>query len=127
MAFTAYTVLDTKWIVVGIAGGFAVTNLVGSLVCWLLLRRKLGGIDGRRISGTLLKLAVAIWPLIGFAYATHLVIDATLGDGLLPSLLSLLVGSAGGGALYLLFAKLLRVGEVQSMLSMVSSRLPGRG
>ncbi|WP_255274735.1 murein biosynthesis integral membrane protein MurJ [Actinomadura madurae] len=76
MAFTAYNVLDVKWIVVGIAGGFAITNLVGTITCWLVLRRKLGGIDGRRIVGGHLKLLVAIWPLVGFAYAAHTVADA---------------------------------------------------
>ncbi|MFD0683963.1 murein biosynthesis integral membrane protein MurJ [Actinomadura fibrosa] len=126
LAFVAFNVLDVKWIVVGIAGGYALTNIVGTFVCWLVLRRKLGGIDGRRIAGGHLKLLVAIWPLIGFAYAAHAVVDAALGDGLLPGLLTLVVGSAGGGLLYLFFAKLLRVGEVQTMISTIGNRLPGR-
>ncbi|TYC15466.1 murein biosynthesis integral membrane protein MurJ [Actinomadura syzygii] len=127
VAFTAYSVLDVKWIVVGIAGGFAITNMVGTLTCWLVLRRKLGGIDGRRIVGGHLKLLVAIWPLVGFAYATRTVADAA-GDtaNLLPALAALVVGSAGGGALYVLFAKLMRVDEVQTAISTFTSRLPGR-
>ncbi|WP_242614385.1 murein biosynthesis integral membrane protein MurJ [Actinomadura roseirufa] len=126
MAFGAYNVLGVKWIVVGIAAGFAITNIVGSLVCWLVLRRKLGGIDGRRIAFGHLKLLVATWPLIGFAYAVHAVADASLGGGLLAGLAVLVVGCAGGGALYVLFAKLLRVGEVQTMIATIGSRLPGR-
>ena len=106
---------------------FAVTNIVGTFTCWLVLRRKLGGIDGRRIFGGHLKLLVAIWPLIGFAYATRTVTDAA-GDtaNLLPALIALVVGSAGGGLLYLLFAKLMRVDEVQTAISTFTSRLPGR-
>lgn len=127
MAFTAYSVLGLKWVVIGIAGGFAVTNMVGAFTCWLVLRRKLGGIDGRRIVGGHLKLLVAIWPLIGFAYATRTVTDAA-GDtaNLLPALIALVVGSAGGGLLYLLFARLMRVDEVQTAISTFTSRLPGR-
>ncbi|TYK51488.1 murein biosynthesis integral membrane protein MurJ [Actinomadura decatromicini] len=127
VAFTAYSVLDVKWIVVGIAGGFAITNIVGTLTCWLVLRRKLGGIDGRRIVGGHLKLLVAVWPLVGFAYATRTVADAA-GDtaNLLPALAALVVGSAGGGLLYVLFAKLMRVDEVQTAISTFTSRLPGR-
>jgi putative peptidoglycan lipid II flippase len=127
MAFTAYNVLGVKWIVVGIAGGFAITNLVGTLACWLVLRRKLGGIDGRRIVGGHLKLLVAVWPLIGFAYAAHTVADAA-GDTstLLPALVTLVVGSAGGGLLYVVFAKLMRVEEIQTAIATFARRLPGR-
>nr|WP_281273849.1 murein biosynthesis integral membrane protein MurJ [Actinomadura pelletieri] len=127
MAFAAYNVLDVKWIVIGIAGGFAITNTVGALTCWLVLRRRLGGIDGRRIVGGHLKLLVALWPLIGFAYAARTVADA-LGDTgtLLPALVTLVVGSAGGGLLYVIFARLLRVEEVQSTIAMFARRLPGR-
>ncbi|MEU5880985.1 murein biosynthesis integral membrane protein MurJ [Spirillospora sp. NPDC047279] len=126
-SFAMYNLLPTDKIIVGIACGFALAQTIGAIVGWAILRRRLGGMDGRRVFGTYLKLAVAIWPLIGFAYATHAVIDATLGLGLMSGLLALVIGSAGGGVLYLVFAKLLRVGEVQSMISMVAGRLPGRG
>lgn len=127
MAFTAYNVLGVKWIVVGIAGGFAVTNCVGAVACWLVLRRKLGGIDGRRIVGGHLKLLVAIWPLVGFAYATHTIADAVGNtEALLPALVTLVVGSAGGGLLYLIFARLMRVDEVQTTIATFARRLPGR-
>ncbi|MFG2246128.1 murein biosynthesis integral membrane protein MurJ [Spirillospora sp. NPDC048823] len=127
MAFTAYSVLGVKWIVVGIAGGFAITNVVGAITCWLVLRRKLGGIDGRRIVGGHLKLLVAIWPLVGFAYAAQRVADA-VGDTttMLPALVTLVVGSAGGGLLYLLFARLMRVDEVQTAIATFARKLPGR-
>ncbi|WP_433330949.1 murein biosynthesis integral membrane protein MurJ [Spirillospora sp. CA-294931] len=125
MAVTAYKILPTDKIIVGIAGGFALAQTVGAALGWMVLRRRLGGMDGRRVFTTYLKLAVALWPLIGFAYATHAILDAWIGAGTLSGLLSLAVGSAGGGLLYLLFAKLLRVGEVQSMISMVAGRLPG--
>ena len=126
MAFTAYSLLGVKWIVVGLAGGFAISNVVGTLTCWLVLRRKLGGMDGRRIAGGHLKLLVAIWPLVGFAYATHTIADALGGSGLVPALTTLIVGSAGGGLLYLVFAKLMRVDEVQMAISTFASKLPGR-
>lgn len=127
IALAAYEVMPAKRVALGIAGGFAIANIVGTLVCWSILRRRLGGLDGRRIALTHLKLAVALWPLIGFAYATHAIADAVFDPGFVPALLSLAVGSAGGGILYLVFAKLLRVGEVQTMLSTIAGRLPGRG
>ncbi|SNT21512.1 putative peptidoglycan lipid II flippase [Actinomadura meyerae] len=128
LAFSAYNVLGVKWIVVGIAGGFALTNVVGTLTCWLVLRRKLGGIDGRRIVGGHLKLLVAIWPLIGFGYAAHTVADAIAGgtSELIPALATLVVGSVGGGLLYVFFAKLMRVEEIQTTIETFARRLPGR-
>lgn len=127
LAFTASTVLPVEWIVVGIAGGFALTNVVGTFTCWVVLRLKLGGIDGRRIVGGHLKLLVAIWPLVGFAYAAHTVADAVSDTStLMPALVTLVVGSAGGGLLYLVFAKLMRVDEVQTAISTFAGKIPGR-
>lgn len=126
VAFTVYAVVDTGWIVVGLAVGFVVANFVGALISWAVLRRKLGGVDGRRIVLSYLKLMVAIWPLIGFAYATHAIVDAVLGTDFVASAVSLIIGAAGGGILYVVFARLLRVSEVQTLLSTVGSRLPGR-
>ncbi|GAA2443281.1 hypothetical protein GCM10010191_69640 [Actinomadura vinacea] len=127
MALTAYSVLPTEKIIVGIAGGFAIAQTTGAVLGWAVLRRRLGGMDGRRIFVSYLKVVVALWPLIGFAYATHAVLDAAFGTGLFTGLVALVVGSAGGGLLYLAFARMLRVEEVGSMLSMVTRRLPGRG
>ncbi|MBW8487059.1 murein biosynthesis integral membrane protein MurJ [Actinomadura parmotrematis] len=124
-ALTVYRLLPADKIIVGIAGGFALAQTAGAAVSWVVLRRRLDGMDGRRVLGTYAKLAVALWPLIGFAYAVHAVVTAALGEGLLPGLLALAVGGAGGGALYLAFAKALRVGEVQTMVATIAGRLPG--
>ncbi|MWK35270.1 murein biosynthesis integral membrane protein MurJ [Actinomadura sp. J1-007] len=126
MALAAYNLLPTDKIIVGIAAGFGLAQTIGAVVGWAVLRRRLGGMDGRRVFVTYLKLAVALWPLVGFAYAAHAVLEAGMGAGLVPGVISLVVGSAGGGVLYLLFAKLMRVGEVQTMISTISSRIPGR-
>jgi putative peptidoglycan lipid II flippase len=128
MSLLSFTLLPTDKIIVGIAGGFAVAQTVGAALGWAVLRRRLGGgMDGRRIFVAYVKLMVALWPLIGFAYATHAIVDAALGPGLDSGLLALTVAGAGGGLLYLAFARMLRVEEIGSMLSMVTRRLPGRG
>ncbi|MFD0899429.1 murein biosynthesis integral membrane protein MurJ [Actinomadura sediminis] len=126
LAFTAYSVLDVKWVVVGIAAGLGIANAAGAVTSWLVLRRMLDGMDGRRIVGGHLKLLAAVLPLGGFAYATHLAVGAVMGDSMPAALLTLVVGTAGGGALYLVTAKLLRVEEVQTMISTFARRLPGR-
>jgi putative peptidoglycan lipid II flippase len=128
MALLAYNVLPTDKIIVGIAGGFAIAQTAGAALGWAVLRRRLGGgMDGRRIFVSYVKLIVALWPLAGFAYAVHAVVAAAFGPGAGSGLLTLVVGSAGGGLLYLVFARLMRVDEVGSLLSTVTRRLPGRG
>jgi putative peptidoglycan lipid II flippase len=127
MAFAMYQLLPTRRIVIGIAAGFAVANIVGTIVCWAVLRWRLGGMDGRRIIVGHLKLLIAVWPLIGFAFAVHKIADAWTGTDTTPSALAVLaIGTAGGGILYLIFARLLRVGEVQTLLGTLTGRL-GRG
>jgi putative peptidoglycan lipid II flippase len=127
VAFAMYQLLPTRRIAIGIAAGFAVANIMGAIVCWVVLRRRLGGLDGRRILGSHVKLLIAVWPLIGFAFAAHKIVDAWIGTDAMPSALFVLaVGSVGGAILYLIFARLLRVGEVQTLLGTLAGRL-GRG
>jgi putative peptidoglycan lipid II flippase len=126
-ALVVYHLLPTRWIAVGVAGGFALANIVGTVVCWIVLRWRLGGMDGRRVLGGHVKLLIAVWPLIGFAFATHKIGNAWIGtDSTLSALGVLVIGSAGGGVLYLTFARLLKVGEVETLVGTLASRL-GRG
>lgn len=127
MAFTVFHLVPTKQIVIGIAFGFAVANLVGTIVCWSVLRWRLGGMDGGRIAVAHVKLALAAVPTAAFAYAVHVGFDRWVGTGAVPALGALVVGSAGGGVLYLVAARLLRVAEVQTLIGTVTARLPGRG
>ncbi|MGH3389760.1 MAG: murein biosynthesis integral membrane protein MurJ [Actinomadura sp.] len=127
VAVTMYQLLPTRQIAVGIASAFATANVVGAVVCWSVLRWRLGGMDGRRIAGTHLKLLISVWPLIGFAFAVHAITDAWIGTAaMLPALAVLAVAAAGGMVLYLFFARLLKVAEVQTLLGTLAARL-GRG
>ncbi|MCW2941486.1 MAG: integral rane protein MviN [Actinomycetia bacterium] len=123
VSFTLYSTLPAEWIVVGLATGFVVAQLVGVILCWSILRLRLGGLDGKRIIGTHLKLIIAAVPTGLVAYAIHLAVNRWLGAGMLGALLSLVAGSAIGGVLYLVTAKLLRVSEVETMVSTLTKRL----
>lgn len=123
VSFTLYNTLPAEWIVVGLATGFVVAQLVGVILCWSILRLRLGGLDGKRIIGTHLKLIIAAVPTGLVAYAIHLAVNRWLGAGMLGALLALVAGSAIGGVLYLVTAKLLRVSEVETMVSTLTKRL----
>ncbi|MCD0452425.1 murein biosynthesis integral membrane protein MurJ [Actinocorallia sp. API 0066] len=124
-ALLAFQLLPTEDIVVGIAGAFVVTNCVGVLVCALLLRRLLGRIDGGRIIAAHVKMLAAAGPLAAFAVACHLLIEKWAGTGLFASLTTLVVGGLGGGILYLVAARILRISEVETMTRTLGARIPG--
>ncbi|HEU5157571.1 MAG TPA: murein biosynthesis integral membrane protein MurJ [Streptosporangiaceae bacterium] len=126
LAFVMFAVLPTEKIVVGIALGVAVANAVGALICWGVLRWRLGGLDGRRILVSHVKLGIAMVPALIFAFAVHEIIGAYVGKSFGPATISLLIGGSGGALCYLVTARLLRVQEVQTLLRTVAGRLPGR-
>ncbi|HZB30496.1 MAG TPA: murein biosynthesis integral membrane protein MurJ [Streptosporangiaceae bacterium] len=126
LAFVMFAVLPTERIVVGIALGVAIANAVGALVSWGVLRWRLGGLDGRRIVISYLKLGGAMVPGLIFAFAVHEIIATYVGTSFGPAMISLVIATFGGTLCYLVAARLLRAQEVQTMLSTVAGRLPGR-
>jgi len=102
-----------------------VTNSVGVVLCGIILRRRLGRIDAGRIIASHVKMLAAAGPLAAFALGCHVALEKWAGTGLLSSLAALVLGGLGGGILYVLAARVLRVPEVETMLSTLSARIPG--
>ena len=48
----------------GLGAGFGAANLVGAVAGWWILSRRIGGLDGRRIGGSLVKMHVAAIPCV---------------------------------------------------------------
>jgi putative peptidoglycan lipid II flippase len=122
-ALLVYRVLPTDKVVVGIAGGFGLGQAAGAVVSWLVLRRRLDGMGGRGIVTSYVRLLLAALPMAVYAFCVHYCFDRLTGAGLLPSLAVLVIGTAGGGFIYLMAAQFLRAGEVQAILHTVGSRL----
>ncbi|MFF5260964.1 murein biosynthesis integral membrane protein MurJ [Actinomadura viridis] len=99
--------------------------LVGTVGATLMLRRRLGGMDGRRILRTITLLYVAAVPGGVFAAACVWASGHLPGDRL-PGVLAMAVGGLGGGLLYVVAARLLRVAEVGYFLDVARARLPLR-
>jgi putative peptidoglycan lipid II flippase len=126
VAFVMFAVLPTEKIIVGIALGVAIANTVGALVCWGVLRWRLGGLDGRRILTAHVKLGIAVVPTLIFAFAIHEIFGTYIGKSFAPATIALVTGSVGGGLMYLVAARLLRVAEVETLMRTIARRLPGR-
>jgi putative peptidoglycan lipid II flippase len=123
---TSSLLLPPSLIVPGLAVGYWVPYIIGSLIAWRVLSRRIGGLDGRRVATTIGRLFIAGIPALIFGYAMTLGFDEVLGRGLVTSVLILVVGGGIGMLLYVLFARKVGAGEVSTLIGMVRAKLPGR-
>jgi putative peptidoglycan lipid II flippase len=117
------TFLDGNARIVGMAGGYALSYVVGALVLARLLRGRLGGLDGRRVVRTLTRSLVASAIAALAAYGVAALVRATFGGAVRGSLLALLAAAVVGGALYVVSARRMRLSEVDAVARMVQGRL----
>lgn len=122
-AVLMYHLLPTKKIIIGIALGFGLAQAAGAAISWAVLRGRIHGMDGHRILVCYVKLAMAGLPMGIYAFCIGYGFDRLVGTGLLPALAALIIGSAGGGFIYLVSAQFLRVSDVETLLQTLRSRL----
>nr|WP_269082853.1 murein biosynthesis integral membrane protein MurJ [Allosalinactinospora lopnorensis] len=122
-----YWLLPAPQVVIGIAGGFMFSYVLGSTIAGLVLSRRLGGFDGRRIATTLARLHIAALPGVAAALGAQELLAARFPDG--PATLAGLpaVGCLAGGLLFLAAARLLRIEETRELLGLARTRVLRRG
>lgn len=112
-------------IVVWLPVPYGLYYIVGSVIMWYLLNKKLNGLDGRRTASTLVKLHVATIPAAAFGMLMIFVFNGLPGD-LWPALASMVAGGLVGAVLFVVAAKFLNVTEVTSFLDLLRTRLRRR-
>jgi putative peptidoglycan lipid II flippase len=122
----AWQMLPAAQVDEGLAAGFGIANLVGSIVAWRLLIRRVGSLDGRAITRSLVKMHIAAIPAAMFAIEMTFAIGVVIHPGTAFGLITLVVGGGGGLVLYMLIARWLRVAEVSQLLGTIGARF-GRG
>ncbi|MFE2448134.1 murein biosynthesis integral membrane protein MurJ [Streptomyces sp. NPDC059426] len=116
LAVACHLLLSPRWAVTGMAAAYALSYAIGLLLTALRLRRRIEGLlDGRRICRTYAKLTAAA---TGAGAAGWLI--ARSGGHSLTSVswtpaLSLTAGGITMVLLFLLFARLLRIGELRGL------------
>jgi putative peptidoglycan lipid II flippase len=120
--FIALEILPPGQVVAGLGVGFGLANLLGSILAWRILARRIGGLDGRAVTGSLLRMHAAAIPAALFAIAVSLSVGVVLSPGHLNAAITVLIAGAGGLLLYSMFAKALKVRELADLTASVTSR-----
>jgi len=110
-------------VVAALGAGFGLANVAGTVLAWRVLSRRLGGLAGREIGKSLLRMHAAAAPAAIFALAVAVLIGTVFSTSKIYSALIVLVGGAGAVLLYVAVAKKLQVAEVTGLMGMVRSRL----
>jgi putative peptidoglycan lipid II flippase len=107
----------------GLALGFSVSYVAGSVILFVLLRRRLGRADGRRIASTLLRTCAAAALTALAAWATVEAIAAVLDVGRpLVNLVQVLAGVAAGVLAFALGALIFRIEEADEVWRALAAR-----
>ena len=119
----ALAVVPRHDVVAALGIGFGLANLVGTVIAWRILSRRLGGLAGHEIGRSLLRMHAAAVPAALFALIVAVIVHTVFAAGKPSAVVILVVGGAGALALYVLFARVMRVSEVTDLIGMVRSRL----
>jgi putative peptidoglycan lipid II flippase len=111
--------LEGVEVVVGIAASMSAANVLGAAVTLVLVRRRLGGVDGRRVGSLYARCLIAVAPAGVLGWATSAAAHLFAGEGTRGALLALLSGSTVLLLVYLAGLKLLRVRELDDLAAPV--------
>jgi putative peptidoglycan lipid II flippase len=102
----------------GIPLAISVANVAGAAALFVLLRRRLGGLDLATTAIAFANAALAAAVLALAAYGVWRVLDGVLGRSLPAQALAVTAAVAAGAAAYLVCARLLGVRELEPLLSL---------
>lgn len=119
----ALAVFPKSEVVAALGAGFGLANLVGAVLAWRVLGRRIGGLGGRQIGGSLLRMHAAAVPAALFALAVAVTVSTAFSTSKIYAAVVVVVGGAGALMLYVMFSRVMRVTEVTDLTGMVRSRL----
>jgi putative peptidoglycan lipid II flippase len=106
----------------GIVAGTGIGTTAAVVAQAVILRRKFGGLELRRLFSTATRITIAAAALAGIGWLVWHVLDQALGRGLAGQIVSLGTGLAAGGVAYVALSWLLRVEELEQMTRLLRRR-----
>jgi putative peptidoglycan lipid II flippase len=106
----------------GIVAATAIATTLSVIAQVVILRRRLGGIEATRFLATTARVTVGSAVLALVSYEAWSLLDEALGRGLIGQIVSVSVALALGGAAYLACSRLLRIPELDQILSLARRR-----
>ncbi len=118
----ALQVLPPTQTVVGLAFAYDLVTLSGAILAWPMLLRRVGSLDGWRITRSLVRMFLATVPGLVFALVVMGVVGSFLHQGPVYGFVTTLVGGGGAVVLYALCARLLGIEEFNTLMKTVGGR-----
>ena len=119
-------ILPPGQVVVGMAFVYGVSYVFSAAVAWRLLSRRVGGLDGRVVTRSLVRMHVATIPPLVLAFAVGAAVGAVVHPGPVYGFITVLIGGGGAVLLYIVVAKALRLDELNQLMRMVGGRFGRR-
>ena len=124
--YIAVAILPAGQVVIGMAFVYGVTSVFSAVVAWRLLNRRVGSLDGRVITRSLVRMHVATVPSLILAFAVSAAVSTVLPPGAVYGFITVLIGGGGALLLYIIVAKALRLDELSQLMRMVGGRFGRR-
>lgn len=106
----------------GIVASTAIATTASVVAQGWVLRRLLGGLELGRLLDAFVRIGVASAALAAVGYVLWHALDGVVGRGLAGQIVSLGVGLAAGGIVYVAAARLLRVAELEQITRLLRRR-----
>jgi len=123
VGYALYRALPPQRAVAGLALGYAVSAIVSTVVLWLILRPRLGGLDTFLTVRTLVRLALAGVAAAVVGAAAMVALGTVTGPGKTGALVVVVVVSLAVVGVFVVVARRLRVSEMAAAVEIVSRRL----
>jgi len=121
-AVVAVFALPYTQTVIGLAFAYDLVSLTGALIAWPLLLRRVGSLDGWRITRSLIRMLLATLPGLVFIFVTIAVVGSFMHQGPLYGFVITVIGGGGALLLYALCARILGIEEFRTLMRSVGGR-----
>ncbi|MGH3262534.1 MAG: murein biosynthesis integral membrane protein MurJ, partial [Trebonia sp.] len=118
----ALQVLPPTRTVVGLAFAYDLVTVSGAILAWPLLLRRVGSLDGWRITRSLVRMVLATVPGLLYALVVMAAVGSFMHQGPLYGLVVVVIGGGGAVLLYALCSRLLGIEEFRTLMRSLIGR-----